>query len=159
MRRIKRLKFRHQRLTKRYQPSGFSLIETMLVAMFIAVIVGITVPQLRESLSLYRLTASANLVATELNAGRTLAVSRNWLYETDLDMSNNTIQIVDPDDSNNNPRTVNSLESDITFSSVPSPAIRFYSHGHARGGTIVLQNGNGDTISVVVSASGKAEIQ
>jgi Tfp pilus assembly protein FimT len=159
MRRIKRLKFRHQRLTKRYHPSGFSLIETMLVAMFIAVMAGSTVPQLRESVSLYRLTASAHLVATELNAGRTLAISRNWLYETDLNTSNHTIQIVDPDDSNNDPRTVHSLESDITFSSVPSPAIRFYSHGHARGGTIVLQNENGDITSVVVSASGKVEVQ
>ena len=156
----KGLKFRHQRMTKGYQ-SGFTLMEALLVAFFVAVIVGIAVPNIRVSLSLHRLTASADLVAAELTAGRILAISRNWLYEIDCDTNNNTIQIVDPDNSNNSPRTAKALESGITLSSIPASGseIRFYSRGLARGGTIVLQNENGDTISILVGGSGRAEVQ
>ncbi|MDA2934827.1 GspH/FimT family protein [Acidobacteria bacterium AH-259-D05] len=147
-------------MSKRHQ-SGFSLIEVAIIAIVVAVIVGISVPQIQRSLSLYRLTGSANLVATELNAGRTLAVSRNWLYEIDCNTTNHTIQIIDPNDAANNPRTEKSLDSGITFNSIPSSGseIRFYSRGHARSGTIVLQNEDGNTISVVVTASGMIEIQ
>ncbi len=127
--------------------------------MLIAILSSVAVPQIQQLLKSYRLTASANLVATELSAGRALAVSRNRLYNIDCNTTTTTIQIVDPADSNNNPRTAKSLEPDITFSSVPSQAIRFYSRGHAGGGTIVLQNQDGDTLSVVVSVSGRIEIQ
>ncbi len=162
----KGLKFRHQPMTKGYQ-SGFTVMELMVVTLFIVVIGGMAVPNIQKSLSLYRLKASANLVATELNAGRVLAVSRSWLYEVSLteayEVGQNTfpstIQIVDPDDSNNNPRVAQSFESDITFDEPPDPAIRFDDRGHARGGTIVLQNETGDTISVLVSASGRVKIQ
>jgi Tfp pilus assembly protein FimT len=92
-------------MTRRHQ-SGFTLLETAVVGVLATIIISIAVPKIQPLLDFYRLAASANLVATELNAGRTLAVSRNWLYETDSNQSDNTIQIVDPDDSNNNPRTV-----------------------------------------------------
>ena len=154
----KGLKFRHQRMTKGYQ-SGFSLMEAMLVGFLIALIGGLAVPNIQESLNLYRLTASANLVATELNAARALAISRSWLYEVDANDTNHTIQIVDPGDANNNPRTAKSLLSAITFSSVPNTEIRFFAGGYARGGTLVLENEEGDTISVLVGASGKIEVQ
>ncbi len=153
----KGLKFRHQRMTKGYQ-SGFTVTEVMVVMLFVVVIGGMAVPNIQKSVSLYRLTASANLVATEMNAGRVLAVSRSWLYEIDLNTTNNTIQLIDPDDSNNNPRIAQSLESNITFYTFPDPAIRFDDRGHARGGTIVLQNEMGDTLSVLVNASGKVKI-
>ena len=156
----KGLVFRHQCMTKGYQ-SGFTLMEALLVALFIAAIGGMAVPNFQKSINLYRLTASANLVAAELNAGRTLAISRSWLYEMDCDDTNQTIQVVDPGDANNNPRTAKSLESGITFSSVPNNGfeITFYSGGYARSGTLELENEDGDTISVVVSASGRIEVQ
>ncbi len=156
----KGLKFRHQRMTKGYQ-SGYSFVEAMLVAVLVGIIGGIVVPNIKESMSLYRLTASANLVATELNAGRTLAISRSWLYEVDANDTNHTIQIVDPGDANNNPRTLKSLEPGITFSSVPNTnfEITFYAGGYARSGTLELENEDGDTISVLVGASGRIEIE
>jgi len=132
-----------------------------MVGVLIAVLAGVSVPQIQQSVSAYRLTASANLVATELNAGRMLAISRNWLYEMDCNTTNHTIQIVDPGDANNNPRTVKSLESGITFSSVPNTGseIRFYAGGFAKSGTLVLQDEDGNTISVLVGASGRIEVQ
>ncbi len=146
---------------RKSHPSGFSLLEAMIVGVLIAVLAGVSVPQIRQSVSAYSLTASANLVATELNAGRTLAISRNWLYDMDPNTTNHTIQIVDPGNASNSPRSLKYLESGITFSSVPAAGseIRFYSGGHARGGTLVLQNENGDTISVLVGASGRVEVQ
>ena len=133
----------------------------MLVGVLMAVIAGVSIPQIRQSVTAYRLISSANLVATELNAGRTLAISRNWLYDMDCNTTNHTIQIVDPGNANNSPRSLKYLESGITFSSVPAAGseIRFYSGGHARGGTLVLQNESGDTISVLVGASGRVEVQ
>ncbi len=132
-----------------------------MVGLFMAVLAGVSVPQIQQTLSLYRLTASANLVATELNAGRTLAISRNWLYDMDCNTTNHTIQIVDPGDANNSPRSLKFLESGITFSSVPNTnfEITFYSGGYAKSGTLELENEDGDTISVVVGASGRIEIQ
>ena len=138
--------------------SGFSLLEVAIVGVFILILATFAVPQLQRSLNNYSLTTSANLVAGELNAGRSLAVARNWIYAVQLDTNNSTIQIIDPSDANNAPRTAKSLESGITFSSVPASPIKFYSRGHAEAGTIVLQNQDGNTISLSVSAAGKVKI-
>ncbi len=112
----------HQKYSRvrRQHQCGFTLIEAALCGMVLAILVGLAVPQLERALSLYRLEASANLVAAELAAGRMLAVSRNWLYEMDCNTTNNTIQVIDPNDSNNPPRTVKSLDSSTTFNSVPA---------------------------------------
>jgi len=146
---------------RRQHQCGFTFIEAALCCLVLAILVGLAVPRLERALSLYRLEASANLVAAELAAGRMLAVSRNWLYEMDCNTTNNTIQVIDPNDSNNHPRTVQSLDSGTTFNSVPASGseIQFYARGHARGGTVVVQNGEGETRSIVVSPSGKIEIQ
>lgn len=84
--------------------TGFTLVEAALCCLVLAILVGLAVPQLERSLSLFRLEAAADLVATELAAGRMLAVSRNWLYEMDCNTTNNTIQVIDPNNSNNHPR-------------------------------------------------------
>ncbi len=70
-------------MTRRSQ-SGFTLLETAVVAVLATVILSITVPKFQQFLDYYRLTASADLVASELNAGRALAISRNWSYEVNL---------------------------------------------------------------------------
>ena len=141
----------------RNSQSGFTILEAMVVVVFASVILSIAVPKLQVILDYYSLTSSANLVASELSAGRALAVSRNWIYDVSLDTGNSTIQIIDPNDPDNSPRTEKSLESGDSFSTVPANPIRFYSRGHARGGTIVLVNDSGYTISIIVSPSGKIE--
>jgi len=141
-------------MTRRSQ-SGFTLLETAVVVVIATVILSITLPKFQQFLDYYRLSASANLVASELNAGHALAISRNWIYEVNLDTGNSTIQIIDPNDPNNSPRTEKSLQSGNTFSSVPVNRIQFYSRGHARAGTIVLVNQSGYSISIVVSPSGR----
>ncbi len=137
--------------------SGFTILEVAVVCVFATIILSISLPKFQQFLDYYSLTSSANLVASELNAGRALAVSRNWIYDVSLDTGNNTIQIIDPNDPDNSPRTEKGLESGDSFSTVPATSIRFYSRGHARGGTIVLRNQSGHTISIIVSPSGKIQ--
>ncbi len=141
----------------RNSQSGFTILETAVVCVFATIILSIAVPKFQQFLNYYSLTSSANLVASELNAGRALAVSRNWSYDVSLDTGNSTIQIIDPNDPDNSPRTEKGLESGDSFSTVPANPIRFYSRGHARGGTIVLVNQSGHTISIIVSPSGKIQ--
>ena len=141
-------------MTRRLQ-SGFTLLEMAVVTILATVILSITVPKIEQFLDYYRLSASADLVASELSAGRALAISRNWVYDVNVDTGSSTIQIIDPNDPDNSPRTEKSLRSGNTFSSVPASRIRFYSRGHARAGTIVLVNRSGYAISIVVSPSGR----
>ena len=142
----------------RKSQSGFTILEIAVVCVFAIIMLTIAVPKFQLFLDYYSLSSSANLVASELSAGRALAVSRNWIYDVNLDTSRSTIQIIDPNDPNNSPRTEKGLESGDSFSSVPASPIRFYSRGHARGGTIVLVNESGYTISIIVSTSGKIEM-
>ena len=143
-----------RRLSKR----GFSLFELMLLMMVLILILRMGIPQLQHSVASYRLLSCANMVAGELSAGRTMAISRAAVHEVTLDTINNTIQITDPDDANNAPRMMKFLDSGITFALVPDPTISFFGRGLARGGTIVLENEFGDPTSITVTAGGKVTI-
>ncbi len=138
----------------RNSESGFSIIEIVFVVAMIAILGSAAVIQLQPSIDRYRLVSSANMVASEMNAGGALAISRNWAYEAQFDTNANTVQVVDPSHSSNHPRMAKSLEPGISFSSVPSPSIRFYARGHSLTGTILLQNDAGETASVIVTPYG-----
>ncbi len=133
---------------------GFSIIEIVFVVAMIAILGSVTIIQLQPSIDKYRLVSSANMIASEMNAGRALAISRNWAYEAQFDTVANTIQVVDPSHSSNTPRMEKSLEPGITFSAVPSPSIRFYARGHALTGIVQLQNDAGETASIIVTPYG-----
>jgi len=143
---------------KRSSNRGFTLFELMMLVSVISIITTMAVPQLRHSMADYRLVSSANLVAIELNSGRTMAISRASVHQVTLDAVNNTIQITDLNDANNAPRIAKFLDSGITFSSVPNPTILFYGRGLARGQTIEIQNEFGTSKSITVTASGKVTI-
>ncbi len=134
--------------------SGFSFIEIVFVLSMVAILGSVTVVQLQPSIEKYRLVSSANMIASEMNAGRALAISRNWAYEAQFDTSANTIQVVDPTHSSNHPRMAKNLEPGISFSAVPSPSIRFHARGHALTGIVQLQNDAGETASIIVTPYG-----
>ncbi len=133
---------------------GFSIIEIVFVVAMIAILGSVAIIQLQPSIDKYRLVSSANMVASEMNAGRALAISRNWAYEAQFDTNANTIRVVDPSNSSNHPRMAKSLDPGISFSLVPSPSIRFYARGHALTGIVQLQNDAGETASVIVTPYG-----
>jgi Tfp pilus assembly protein FimT len=117
----------------------------------VAILGSVAVTQLQPSIEKYRLVSSANMIASEMNAGRALAISRSWAYEAQFDTGANTIQVVDPTNSSNHPRMAKNLEPGISFSTVPSPSIRFHARGHALTGVIQLQNAAGETASIIVT--------
>ncbi len=137
---------------------GFSLFELMMLVSVITIITTMAVPQLRQSMADYRLTASANLLAIELNSGRAMAISRDSVHEVTLDTISNSVQITDLNDANNAPRMEKLLDPGISFSSVPTPTILFYGRGLARGETIEIENEYGTSKSITVTASGKVTI-
>ena len=143
------MRIRHQQ--------GVTLIETIVICVLVAVVSSLTIPQINQTLRLYRLTASANLVASELNAARAMAISRNGIYRADVVANGSTIQIIDPDNSLNNPRVEQSLQSGISFTGTVS-SITFYPRGHADAGSLELQNEDARTISVQVLVSGKIKV-
>lgn len=140
----------------RSSQSGFTLIESMVVAIMVAVIGSMVIPQIQEVLSSYRLAASANLVADELNAGWVLAVSTGSVHVVTIDGSDETIQITDPNDSANIPRTEKPLQEGSSFSSWDP--IRFYSRGLVDGGDIVIEDNFGETRTITITAGGEITI-
>ena len=136
--------------------SGFTLIETMVVGIMVAVIGSMVIPQMQGILSSYRLTASANLVADELNAGWALAVSTGSVHVVTVDGVDDTIQITDPNDAANIPRTEKPLQAGSSFTSWDP--IRFYSRGLVDGGVIVLQDTFGNTRTITLTAGGETTI-
>lgn len=140
----------------RSSQSGFTLIESMVVGIMVAVIGSMVIPQIQEVLSSYRLAASANLVADELNAGWVLAVSTGSVHVVTIDGSDETIQITDPNDSANIPRTEKPLQEGSSFSSWDP--IRFYSRGLVDGGDIVIEDNFGETRTITITAGGEITI-
>ncbi len=143
---------------KRSSNRGFTLFELMMLISVITIITTMAVPQLRQSMADYRLVASANLLAVELNSGRAMAISRASVHEVTLDTISNSVQITDLNDANNAPRMEKLLDPGISFSSVPTTTILFYGRGLARGETIEIQNEYGVSKSITVTASGKVTI-
>lgn len=140
----------------RSSQSGFTLIESMVVGIMVTVIGSMVIPQIQGVLSSYRLAASANLVADELNAGWVLAVSTGSVHVVTIDGSDETIQITDPNDSANIPRTEKPLQEGSSFSSWDS--IRFYSRGLVDGGDIVIEDNFGETRTITITAGGEITI-
>jgi len=128
----------------------------MVVGIMVAVIGSMVIPQIQEVLSSYRLAASANLVADELNAGWVLAVSTGSVHVVTIDGSDETIQITDPNDSANIPRTEKPLQEGSSFSSWDP--IRFYSRGLVDGGDIVIEDNFGETRTITITAGGEITI-
>ncbi len=129
---------------------GFSLVELLFVLGAVAVLASITLPALNGTMSAYRLRASADVVASELDAARVMAISRGAIYE--VRFNGHQVAVVDPQDTDHAPRRAKTLEDGVTVS---GPTIVFRPRGSAAGGTINLTNEKGVKTSVTVQGSGK----
>ena len=136
---------------------GFTVFELLLVAALAAVLLSASIPMVRRSMSSNRLRASAVQLASELNMARTIAVSRNAMYQLTFSDGAGEFQIVEPL-SDTSPRLAHRLRSGINFVNLPTTPIRFFPKGHAQGGAIRLSNDFGDAIIVTVSPSGMVDV-
>jgi hypothetical protein len=132
---------------------GYTFVELLLVLAAGVVIASVAVPQVQQSLSVYRLSSSASRLASELDFARTLAMSRNAVFQVSFDSANRTFQIFDEADLDHPPRSAHRLEAGIQFVSPPAQ-IRFFSRGHAEQGEVTLSDGWGSFITIEVSPSG-----
>ncbi|MBI4446152.1 MAG: GspH/FimT family pseudopilin [Acidobacteria bacterium] len=137
--------------------AGFTVIEILFLVALTSILMAIAIPSIRHSTAYYELTGSVNQLATELNAARMLAISRGAIYTMSFDSAEGTFQVVDEADPENFPRAEKTLDSGVTFKSLPQNSIRFFSRGNARGGVMELQNELGEVMSVEVHASGRIE--
>lgn len=135
---------------------GFSLVELLIVVAVFTVISAAVVPQIRRSMAVSRLQTSANQLATELNYARTIAVSRNTIFE--MDLTTTSFQIVDPDDEDNPPRRPKDLEPGIFLVTRPAGTIRFYPRGNADAGVIVLGGEFDERVAIRVVESGMVDV-
>ena len=133
---------------------GFTLIELLIVVGLFAIVVVMAIPQLQTTLAGDRLLTSRDNLAAELNLARTLAVSRNAIYEFRLDASAGTYQIIDIEDPGNPPRSQKQLDPGINLANVPISRIRFFARGHSTGGSIVLVSATGNVCALTVNQSG-----
>ncbi len=81
---------------------------------------------------------------------RSIAVSRNAMYQLTFSDDAGSFQIVEPL-SDTSPRLAHQLESGVNFANLPLAPIRFFPKGHAQGGAIRLSNDFGESIVVWVS--------
>ncbi len=136
---------------------GFSLIELMVVIAVGCLISAIVVPQVQRSLASNRVHSSAVQVATELNYARTMALSRNAVFE--VQFTTDSYQVVDPDDPDNPPRTRKFLEPGVQFVQRPVNPIRFFPRGNAQAGEVQVADEYGQGVVIAVSAGGMVEIR
>ena len=75
---------------------GFTVFELLLVAALAAVLLSASIPMVRRSMSSNQLRSSAVQLASELNMARTIAVSRNAMYQLTFSDRAGEFQIVEP---------------------------------------------------------------
>lgn len=138
--------------------AGFSFTELIVVIAIVTTLGALGLPLIGESLSAYQLESTARQLVSELNLARSLSMSRSHSYNIQFSSGDGSYQIVDPDDSDNPPRPPQILASDCQFASLPDHSITFFSAGHARSGTVVIENDYGRTVSIVVNASGYVRV-
>ena len=115
----------------------------------------VAVVQVQDSVRDYQLIAQADELTAELNAARTIAVSRGTVIQVSISQQNNSLALYDATDPDNPVRYTKFLRNGVSFSSVPSDSITFSSRGIATTGAFTL-TGNSGSVTITVDASGKA---
>jgi len=146
-------------MDNRWDSRGFTFLDLLLVLSVIAVLVGIAVPGVQDSVQNYQLGAAADELAANFNRTRMLAVSQGAVYQVQFDTQGSSYRIVNISDSQHTTPVVKFLGNSLQFKSVPRSPITFSSRGVARGGQVVLATPADQTVVVAVGASGKTVIQ
>ena len=133
------------------------MVELLIVAGLIGIVAAFAIPEIRGSMTAYRLKASANIIAEELDAARVMAISRGAIYE--VQFSDRVVRVIDLEDAGAAARLPKNLEEGVKLTTVPTSGIRFFPRGYAQAADLTLQNENGTTIRVKVLVSGKIQVE
>jgi prepilin-type N-terminal cleavage/methylation domain-containing protein len=133
---------------------GFSLIELLLVVAVLAMAAAFSLPALRGTMSAYRLRASADTIAGELEAARIMAISRGAAYQ--VKFTSRTVYVSDPQDPSTPPRVPKTLEDGVSVSA--GPTITFKARGTCSSGLIQIQNSDSNVASINLDGTGKITV-
>ena len=147
--------------------SGFSFVELLLVMLTISVLAAIAAPRYASSLSLYRVRAAAQRIATDLNFAASAARAGSDSRTVSFDVVSNTYQLIGIADVERRAGTWSVLLSDepyvVTLVSVDlggDASITFNGAGMPdSGGTVVLRSGLHHRQVDVNSTSGRATVR
>jgi prepilin-type N-terminal cleavage/methylation domain-containing protein len=119
---------------------GFTLLEVLIVVLIISVMVVSAVPQVQQSLSLYRVESAAGLLSNRLAEARLTAIKYNRPAWLEINSANKTFEVWTTD-ANNKPirtRLAVSLPSDVTIASGSPTRIAFNSLGRNQSNSNVV---------------------
>ena len=137
---------------------GFSITELLIVVAVASLILTFAVPAMQESLGASRLQSTAVQLSSELSFARTIAVSRNAIFELRINADQRTFQVVDPADPENPPRALKSFDQGVVAGPGTPAAIRFFPRGHADAAVVSLFNDFGQRVNLRILASGMVQV-
>ena len=144
--------------------SGFSLIEILIVVVIIAIAAAMAIPMMSSAGSM-QLRSAANMVASDLEYAKSMAISRQKMYAVVFDKSTESYQIEDPNGVVYHPvkkgfKYIVNFSSDGRLSKVDITDVDFnseeavefnYLGSPVNGGVITLQ-ADGTTVTIIVEA-------
>jgi prepilin-type N-terminal cleavage/methylation domain-containing protein len=123
---------------------GFSLIEVLIVLLIGSILVVAAVPQVKQSLRLYRVESAAGLLSNSLTETRLTAIKYNRAAWLEINAANRKLEIWTTDQ-NNQPmrlKLVVSIPSDVSIGSGSPTRITFNSLGRNQANSNVVVNLN-----------------
>jgi type II secretion system protein H len=129
---------------KRFNKTGFSLIELMIVIAIMAIISAIAAPNFMHYMAERRLSGAARMVMSDLMAARQKAVTQNNEFKVFFDASNHEYTILDDNNGNGAADTGEATEVrdihrdyyDVTFTASGNPI--FFPRGTASNKKVTL---------------------
>src|SRR5215203_2831944 len=87
-------KSRFQKQSKSgYKIQGFSLIELLIVLLIISILVVAAIPQIQQTLRLYRVESASGLLSNRLTEARLTAIKNNRTAWLEINSSDKTLEI------------------------------------------------------------------
>lgn len=110
---------------------GFSLIEILVVLLVAAIIIVAAIPQIQQSLRLYRVESAAGLLANRLTDARLTAIKHNRAAWLEINSTNRTLEVWTTDASNQLVRKSQliSIPGEVTIVSGSPSRVTFNSLG------------------------------
>ncbi len=150
---------RIERASRASAPSGFTLVEALIVLACASILLTASVPNLNRLQQEWTLWGNAHMVESALRWGRSHAISANTSMMLVIDEDGRRFYWVDGYSGDRYEGTVRYLPGRVRIVGAPRLPLRFYQRGNAApAGTFTLQ-GEGGVYRVIVSPAGRIRLQ
>lgn len=141
--------------------NGFSLIEILVVLEVLVLLSTLSIPLIRNFQPNLQLSAAIRDMSTDIRYAQQLSITEQVIYGVRFNSSAKTYDIIRIDTATTTVKTV-SLPSNVVYGSIGfgDKVVRFNSYGAVQvSGTVVLENTNNQSKSIIVKPSGYVQIQ